>query len=57
MNELWGGDWSTTLRKLAEKTLENQNRVDKDKFEDAVQQVVDDKRKRWVSLLLVSLTC
>ncbi|KAJ9101806.1 hypothetical protein QFC21_003145 [Naganishia friedmannii] len=46
MNELWGGDWSATLRKLAEKTLENQNRVEKDKFDDAVQQVVDDKRKR-----------
>lgn len=49
MNELWGGDWSTTLRKLAEKTLENQNRVEKDKFDDAVQQVVDDKRKRWAT--------
>ncbi|KAJ9117010.1 hypothetical protein QFC22_004668 [Naganishia vaughanmartiniae] len=51
MNELWGGDWSTTLRKLAEKTLENQNRVEKDKFDDAVQQVVDDERKRRASLL------
>ncbi|KAJ9122785.1 hypothetical protein QFC24_004216 [Naganishia onofrii] len=49
MNELWGGDWSTTLRKLAEKTLENQNRMEKDKFDDAVQQVVDDKRKRWAT--------
>ncbi|KAJ9113878.1 hypothetical protein QFC19_000071 [Naganishia cerealis] len=46
MNELWGGDWSTTLRKLAEKTLENQNQREKEKFDDAIQQVVDDKRKR-----------
>ena len=46
MNELWGGDWRTTLRKLAEKTMENQQQQEKAKFEDAVQQVVDDKRKR-----------
>jgi hypothetical protein len=46
MNELWGGDWRETLRKLAEKTLENQNQREKEKFEDAVQQVVEDKRKR-----------
>lgn len=46
MNELWGGDWRGTLRKLAEKTLENQNQREKEKFEDAVQQVVEDKRKR-----------
>ena len=46
MNELWGGDWRTTLRKLAEKTMENQQQQEKEKFDDAVQQVVDDKRKR-----------
>lgn len=46
MNELWGGDWRATLRKLAEKTMENQQRQEKEKFDDAVQQVVDDKRKR-----------
>lgn len=48
MNELWGGDWRETLRKLAEKTLEDQNAREKEKFENAVQQVVEDKRKRRV---------
>ena len=46
MNELWGGDWRTTLRRLAEKTMENQQQQEKKNFDDAVQHVVDEKRKR-----------